>query len=192
MKYLKTLRFSFIPLFFLTTCHGTWPFYPDTNNPGLSRFTSRGYNIASSYINGRPYVNNGSYYPLLQKDSSGNAVDTLQFQWDLYSRDSKNMTAGYKNISFLLQVPASFNKTNFIAFNGQRFLNSVPFTIQDTSLNTLSGIGTLYFVSVTEDLSYSNEKYIKLSGLFDGNIGDSISITKGRFDFEIQENSLNF
>jgi hypothetical protein len=59
-------------------------------------------------------------------------------------------------------------------------------------MKTLRGMGTLYFVSVNEGLFESNEKYIKLSGLFDGNIGDSIVITKGRFDFQISEKTLNF
>ena len=68
----------------------------------------------------------------------------------------------------------------------------LPVTMQDTSLNKLSGVGTLYFVKVTEKQGYSNQKSINLSGLFDANIGDSILITKGRFDFDIEEDRLNF
>jgi hypothetical protein len=68
----------------------------------------------------------------------------------------------------------------------------VPVTLTDTSQNKLSGVATLYFVTVTEVMESSNQKYIKMSGLFDGNIGDSIFISKGRFDFEIDEGRLNF
>jgi hypothetical protein len=64
--------------------------------------------------------------------------------------------------------------------------------IQDSSLKAISGTANLYFVSVNEDLSYPPQKYIRLSGLFDGNIGDTVLITKGRFDFEVNENNLNF
>lgn len=191
MKNLKAFHFSFIPLFFLTTCHFS-VFYPDTDDRGLSRFTSRGYNVASAYINNRPFRNTGPFAPLLHKDSTGNPVDTLVFTWGLYPNDTVRVTSAYNNISFVMPVPQSFNKTSLLAFNGQRFLNSIPVTIQDTSMKTLSGMGTLYFVSVTEGLFDSNEKYIKLSGLFDGNIGDSIIITKGRFDFQISEKTLNF
>lgn len=191
MKYFKSFHLFFIPLFFLTTCH-TWNFYPDPDDQGLSRFTSRGYNIATGYINERPFRNAGSYDPLLRKDSSTNAIDTLRFTWTLYPNDSVNAVSKYQNISFLLAVPQSFNKSDLLSFNGQRFLNTAIVTLQDSSLKTISGRGNLYFVLVNEGQAYSNQKSIKLSGLFDGNIGDSVLITKGRFDFEIGENALNF
>lgn len=191
MKYFKRFHLSFIPLFFLTTCR-FWNFYNDPDDPGLSRFTSRGYNIATSYINGRPFKNMGPYYPLLHKDSTGNTIDTLEFTWMLYPNDTSNINASYKNISFSLPVTASFTKNDFLAFNGHRFLNSVPVTLQDSSSKIISGIGSLYFVSVSENVASPNYRYIKLSGLFDGKIGDSVFITKGRFDFEIGENTLNF
>lgn len=191
MNFFKPFHLSFIPLFFLTTCH-FWNFYPDTDDPGLSRFTSRGYNIATSYINGNPFRNIGQYYPLLKKDSTGNSIDTLQFTWELYPNDLPNRSSAYKNISFLLPVPASFTKNDFLAFNGHRFANSVWVNLQDSSSKIISGIGSLYFVSVSESLVSPGYSYITLSGLFDGKIGDSVLITKGRFDFEIGENTLNF
>jgi hypothetical protein len=184
MKNFKRFHLSIIPLVFLTTCH-IWNFYPDTDDPGLSRFTSRGYNVSTSYINGSTYMNTGSFDPLLYKDSTGNSVDTLRFSWSLASNS-------FNYISFLLPVPQSFNKTSLLAFNRQRFLNSVPITLRDSSFKTITGLGSLYFVSVTESGSDPAQKYIKLSGLFDGNIGDSVNITKGRFDFEIKESTLNF
>ena len=191
MNYSKNFHLFFIPLVFLTTCHFS-NFYPDPDDPGLSRFTSRGYNVATTYVNGKSFVNTGSFTPILQKDSTGSTVDTLHFKWNIYRNDSTYLKSGYQSISFLLPVPSVFNKTNLLAFNGQRFLNSVPVTLQDSSLRNFSGIATLYFVSVSETNYSSNQKYIKLSGIFDGNIGDSIHITKGRFDFEIYEDYLNF
>ena len=191
MNYSKNFHLFFIPLVFLTTCHVS-NFYPDPDDPGLSRFTSRGYNVASTYIDGKPFVNTGSFYPILQKDSTGNTIDTLHFKWDLHPNDTTFENSAYESISFLMPVPSSFNKTNLMAFNGQRFSNSVPVTLKDSSMRNFSGIATLYFVSVSETNYSSTQKYIKLSGLFDGNIGDSIYITKGRFDFEIYEDDLNF
>lgn len=191
MKLFNSLRLSFIPLFFLTTCHFS-SFYPDPDNPGLSRFTARGYNVASTYINDSPLVNVASYYPLLHKDSTGTPVDTLQFTWALYASDLVSINSAYSSISFLLPVPQSFNKNDFLGFSGRRFLNSIIVTLQDSSMQTVSGSASLYFVSVSEALADPNQKYLRLSGLFDGNIGDSVFITKGRFDFEIDQSYLNF
>lgn len=170
-------------------------FFPDPDNPGLSRFTSRGYGVASNYINGKSFINTASNFPLLQKDSTGNSIDTLTFKWSIFPNDyGINNTSIYQNIAFLIAVPQSFNKNDLLGFNGQRFLNShVAVQIQrDSLLTTISGLSNLYFVSITEDLSNPLGRNIKLSGLFNGNIGDSVSITNGRFDFEIPENQLNF
>lgn len=90
-----------------------------------------------------------------------------------------------------MPVPQSFNKTSLLAFNRQRFLNSEAVTLEDSTGKMITGTATLYFVSVNEAI-LSDQKYIQLSGLFDGNIGDSVFIKKGRFDFEINESSLNF
>lgn len=178
-----------------TECNRGNNFFPDPDDPGLSRFTSRGYNVATAYINDVSFGNNGQSYSLLQKDSSASAIDTLKFAWPLYSINALINNFTYQNISFLMPVSSSFNKNDLLALNGQRLLNSVKVVvqkIQDTSLETISGIANLYFVSVKENLSYPPQKYIRLSGLFDGNIGDTVLITKGRFDFEVNENDLNF
>lgn len=192
MKIFKTLHLSFIPLVLLTTCNSYWSFYPDQDDRGLSRFTSRGYNVASNYINGNSFSIMGGNNIFLQKDSSGNAIDTLKLSWGLYPNDYGPKVYSYKNISFNLPVSSSFDKNNLLALKGTKFLNSVPVTLLDSSLNILSGTGTLYFVAVSEQVFASDQKNIKLSGLFDGNIGDSVRITKGRFDFSIDEKDLNF
>lgn len=194
MKFKYCIILSCIPFLMSTECHRN-SFFPDPDDPGLSRFTSRGSYIATAYINDAPFVNVGSYYPLLQKDSSAGSIDTLKFAWSLYPSDLGNHKSIYQNISFLLPISSSFNKNDLLSLNGQRLLNSVGVVvqeIQDTSLKAISGTANLYFVSVKEDLSYPPQKYIRLSGLFDGNIGDTVLITKGRFDFEVNENNLNF
>lgn len=180
-------------LFIYTECRRNY-FFPDPDNSGLSRFTSRGYNIATNYINDMPVKNIGGY-PLLLKDSSASPIDTLKFTWSLYPSNTPQDYSIYKSISFLIPIPLSFNKNDLLAFNQQRFLNLTHVVIQelqDSSLKAIVGAANLYFVSVNEDLSYPPQKYIRLSGLFDGNIGDTVLITKGRFDFELNESDLNF
>jgi hypothetical protein len=49
------------------------------------------------------------------------------------------------------------------------------------------GTSNLYFIKIHLDTSA-----LYFSGLFDGKIGDSIVITKGRFDFKIDKNAINF
>jgi hypothetical protein len=183
-----------IPFLMSTECRRD-NFFPDPDDSGLSRFTSRGYNVATNYINDVPFRNIGPYYPLLQKDSSGSVIDTLKFAWPLYPVNTLRNNFIYKNISFLIPISSSFNKNDLLSLNGQRLLNSAEVVvqkIQDSSLEAISGNANLYFVSVNEDLSYPPQKYIRLSGVFDGNIGDTVLITKGRFDFEVNENDLNF
>lgn len=188
MKYKYLLLLICSPIFMATQCNRS-TFFPDPDDPGLSRFTSRGTNVASAYINNDPYLAYASNYnTLLSKDSTGNSIDTLKFALDL----SPHSGAIYQNISFQIPVSATFNKSDLLAFNGQRFLNPTRVVIKDISLNSISGSANLYFVSVTENLSFPPQKYIRLSGLFNGNIGDSVNITKGRFDFDVNENNLNF
>ncbi len=192
LKYLIIL--ICIPFLMATECRRS-NFFSDPDDPGLSRFTSRGYNIATAYINDLPLVNVASYSPLLQKDSSGSSIDTLKFTWALYPSNLGNSISIYRNISFLIPITSSFNKNDLLSFNGQRFLNATKVIVQekqDTSFKSISGNASLYFVSVKEDLSYPPQKYIRLSGVFDGNIGDTVLITKGRFDFEVNEKELNF
>lgn len=190
MNYFKTFHLFLIPLVLLTTCH--FPnFYSDPDDQGLSRFTSRGYNVASVYINDKPFRDAGSQFPLLRKDSTGNSMDTLHFAWQLYPNDFPVGPLAYRNIAFLLPVSSSFNQNNLLAFNGQRFSNSIPITLQDSTAKTIAGTATLYFVAVSQ-AALGDQTYIKLSGLFEGKIGDSVIIKKGRFDFQINKNDLNF
>ncbi|MEO6894859.1 MAG: hypothetical protein ABI136_07445, partial [Ginsengibacter sp.] len=57
----------------------------------------------------------------------------------------------------------------------------------------LTGKSNLYFINIKYNTSGDGSKHTySFSGLFNGNIGDSILITKGRFDFEIDAGQINF
>ncbi|HLY71689.1 MAG TPA: hypothetical protein VKR53_18275 [Puia sp.] len=84
---------------------------------------------------------------------------------------------------------------DFLALNGQRISsNTNKIAIEafnDTTFELLSGTGNIYFVKINiEDAT--GERKIAFCGLFDGTIGDSILITKGRFDFNIPATNFNF
>ena len=76
---MKRYQFLFIALIFFASC-GKRNFFPDQDDPGLSLLTAHGFNIASNYINGQPYVNpfggilRGNYLPLLQKVASTDSL----------------------------------------------------------------------------------------------------------------------
>ena len=80
--------------------------------------------------------------------------------------------------------------------NGKRFspdTNAIAVNYQYNYLETIAGKSNVYFI----DIKYSNpgtgsKSTYSFSGLFDGNIGDSILITKGRFDFEIDADQIQF
>lgn len=196
---MKRYQFLFIILVFFASC-GKRNFFPDQDDPGLSLLTAHGFNIASNYINGQPYVNpfggilRGNYLPLLQKVASTDILDTLSLSWPIEPNDGTSIpNSKYYFISLLLPVSKSFNKQDFLSFNGQRFASdSARIYLQTNNFNNrLWGKGNLYFVEIKPDDLINPNSYI-ISGLFDGNIGDSILVTKGRFDFRIAINSLNF
>lgn len=188
---MKSTYLVFITAFFLTTCHFS-SFYSDTDDPGLSRFTSRGYNVASVYINEKPFFCEGSIYFSIFKQPSGNTTDTLQITFRLWPNDSSlSSQINSKSLYFSMPVPSSFNKNNLIAFSGRRFLNTVPIAIKDSAGNMNYGMSTLYFVSVKEEI-FTYSKYLKISGLFDARLDNGEKISKGRFDMEIDEKDLNF
>jgi hypothetical protein len=200
MKQFKYLFIITIFLFFFAGC-AKRNFFPDTDDPGLSLLTSHGYNVATNYINGKPYINpfggsfRGNYLPTFTKIVTNSTFDTLSASWLIVPNDgSTNYNFPYQNISLLMPIPKSFSKKDFLLMGGKRLLNTNTIQIQSYSnfpSGQLSGTANVYFVKITTDsLNYTN--YLSISGLFDGNIGDSILITKGRFDFEINADNLNF
>ncbi len=202
-KY-KTLLLCFTILFI--GC-GKRNFYPDEDDPGLSRFTSRGYNIATMYINNNAYIN--TYHtgiifggitnsvPTLTLISTDSTSNTLIMSWPIELNNGSDTTylSPYQTISLLMPVPKSFNKVDFIAMRGTRFAsntNAIELQPFRYSNDSLSGFSNIYFVKINPIQINDSTNYLELSGLFNGNIGDSILITKGRFDFKIDANQIKF
>ena len=189
----------------LASC-GKRNFFPDENNPGLSRLTSRGYNIATMYINDIPYINTykkqllggvANSVPTVSLISTGSSFDTLSIYWEIERNDTSNFyNPSYHSISLLMPVPKNFTSNDFLAMTGQRFANNNDAITLNSFVNypdSLHGISNIYFVKIQYINSPSTStKTYAFSGLFDGKIGDSILITKGRFDFEIDASQIKF
>lgn len=173
-------------------------FYPDPDDSGLSILSSHGFNIASLYINNVPYINpykrgilggvvNSA--PSVHKILTGSTFDTLSLSWFISKNDnSTRYNSPYHNISLLIPVSKSFSINDFIALSGKRLPANANGILVNSFYNTSNpGTSNLYFVKISLDTSA-----LYFSGLFDGKIGDSIVISKGRFDFKIDKNAINF
>lgn len=182
-------------------------FFPDPDDPGLSMLTSHGFNIATVYINEVPYINPYKKFflggvvntvPTLTKINTNSTFDTLSLSWAIQINDSTGAyDSPYRYISLLMPVSKSFTKRDLIAINGQRFSSDSGKVILQSSnyspSDTLSGFSNIYFVKINQTQpSDTSAPRLFLSGLFNGNIGDSILITKGRFDFVISTHDINF
>lgn len=201
-KY-KTLLACLIIL--LIGC-GKRNFFPDEDDPGLSRLTSRGYNIATMYINNVPYINlyqkplfGGiiNRLPTINLISTSSPFDTLNISWEIEINDSSNSyNQPYHSISLLIPVSKNFTAHDFLGMNGERLAldnNAIVINSFDNYSDTLAGKSNLYFINIHYNLPPNSFKgTYSLSGLFNGNIGDSILISKGRFDFEIDADKVNF
>src|SRR5579875_1988593 len=128
----RTVQFFtlFLILCVITACYKR-NFYEDPNNPGLSRFTSRDYDVASAYINNQPWVtgyfNNfkGPYpsYILLNRDTT--AKDTLNIIWQ-GNFDNDTVFASkswyrYRNVIVSIPVNKGFSVNDFLSWNGKVF-----------------------------------------------------------------------
>ena len=92
-----------------------------------------------------------------------------------------------------MPVPKSFTQNDLLQISGKRFdSNQIQINSYVNQPYALSGTSNIYFVQLKIDKSVTPSSYYIISGLFDGNIGDSILVTKGRIDFEIDGNTLNF
>ncbi|MDQ2864488.1 MAG: hypothetical protein M3R50_12750 [Bacteroidota bacterium] len=178
-------------------------FFPDEDDPGLSRFTSRGYNIATAYINNVPYINpfhkfiigGSNSVPTLRKVITNSMADTLSLSWDIGINDNSQASYNgqYHSISLLMPIPKSFNQSNFLQLSGTRSdSNQIQINSSVNQPYTLAGTSNIYFVQLKIDKSITLPVHYIITGLFDGNIGDTILVTKGRFDFEIDASTLNF
>jgi hypothetical protein len=175
-------------------------FFEDVDDPGLSRFTSRGYNVASAYINNEAWVNyfnsaSGPSPMLIFLDTATTAKDSLYLQWE---GDINNSLFSERNRTYLtisLPVKRGFSVDDFLNWNAKSFpSDSTTVTIslgdfsQPNSGLGISGKGKIYFVNIQQ--LENNPNIFELSGLFEGNIGDSVIIKKGRFDY--RSSIMNF
>jgi hypothetical protein len=80
--------------------------------------------------------------------------------------------------------------------NGKRFASDTNAIAINSFYNypaSLAGRSNLYFIKVDYNFPPNGPSATySFSGLFDGKIGDSILITKGRFDFKIDANQIHF
>jgi hypothetical protein len=212
-KYLYRLLLLVGVFFSITGCQPVRNLYPYPYNPGLSKFTARGYGIVSTYINDSPYVNPYSGYSFYGPPAFGNAqvaltinhtsttFDTLEISW--YVTPNFSATSyyyGYSYIDFFMPVPKSFSEDDLLSWRLKRFPEddttetvSVGITSNGNYNSTpLLGPGSIYFVRIDpQGTAGAPQQYI-FSGLFQGTTGDSLHITKGRFDFIITPSTLNY
>jgi len=168
-------------------------FFEDVDDPGLSRFTSRGYNVASAYINNEAWVNyfnsaSGPSPMLIFLDTATTAKDSLYIQWE---GDINNSLFSERNRTYLtisLPVKRGFSVDDFLSWNAKTFPSdstTVTISLSDFSEPNsglgISGTGKIYFVKIQQRID--NKNSFDLSGLFEGKIGDSVIIRKGRFDY---------
>ena len=181
-------------------------FFPDPDDPGLSRLTSRGYNIVTMYINNVPYINPyrtplfggfSNSLPTITKRITNSTLDTLQISWQIETNNSSaSYNQPYHSISLLLPVSKDFTAHDFLSMNGKRFspdTNAIAVNYVYNYPDALTGKSNLYFIDIKYNTPQTGSKNTySFSGLFNGNIGDSVLITKGRFDFEIDADQIQF
>jgi hypothetical protein len=190
-------------------------FYPDQDDPGLSRLTSYGYNIATNYINGVAYINpyndpsyfgfgGGNTIPTFGKIlGKGTTDDTLALSWPIEKNTQYTISNLYINL--LIIVPKNFAMSDFVALSGKRYTDSTNrismssnyyyssyyttygASYPDYSDSSGQGTSNIYFINISQ-LSSGD---ITMTGLFNGNIGDT-TITDGRFDFYLPSSSIHY
>ncbi|HET6995713.1 MAG TPA: hypothetical protein VFI06_12060 [Chitinophagaceae bacterium] len=194
---LKNLLLIFLLSFELTGCYKR-NFYEDPDDPGLSRFTNRSYNVTSAYINSEPWVSvfsgslSGAYHTSIFWDSTSASRDTLHITWrGEFSDQSLSFLSPWSDwrfLSFSMPVKKNFSKEDFLGFNGKIFpADSTTVTVTLSPYEfispapSVSGTGKIYFVKVNAG---PHDREFTISGLFEGTLG-SVLITKGRFDYRI-------
>src|SRR6185312_12710090 len=159
-----------ILLLLLTGCEKR-NFFPDEDNPGLSRFTSRGYNIVTAYINNVPYINpyhnsvfggGSNTVPMLGKISTNSAFDTLSISWQIGINENgqASFNSTYYSISLLIPIPKSFNQNNFLQLSGVRSdSNQIQLNSFINQPSSLAGKSNIYFVQIKVDNSIMSSTY---------------------------------
>ena len=146
--------------------------YPDTDDPGLSRFTSHGYNIATTYINGDAYINpflgtlRGNALPGISKLSTADPLDSLIISWqlELNTDITPPPNSPYQNIVLKLPISKSFTVRDFLLWTGQRFSldsNAVDLNSFNDPRNRKTGPANIFFVKINIDNSNTSSLHTK-------------------------------
>jgi hypothetical protein len=126
-------------------------------------------------------------------------LDTLSIFWTNLPGDTSytGTFLDYNFLYILIPVPKDFSASAVLAWNGALFATNsgTGVTIKlnndyppDSASNDPAGIYFIQMVPVGRDTS--GQYYF--SGIFEGRIGNSISITKARFDFRIDPSQIQF
>lgn len=207
---MKRSLFIFITILLFYSCKKSF-FYEDPYNSGLSIFSSKNYNVCSAYINDSAWISEYnppsifSFTPYrspiyLSVDTINNPQsDTLNLVWYggfNYSPPGFISFQGQFYLTFAFPVKKNFTKVDFLNWNGKLFpegttsatvlFSSLPYYYANNS-SQINGSGKIYFVRI----SPQSNNGISLSGLFEGNIGDTILIKKGRFDFLLDSSQVH-
>lgn len=164
-------------------------FIPDPFNQALSMLTTSQTNTGTCLINDVPFINYwpesgaGGFgripYPRITGYVIPNQPDSIDFSWQIGQRkNGKFVNGAYDNISIRIPAPLGASFKTLMSWRGKRFASNECKVYLNYSLQ---GSANIYFVAIDQKSQASDHIYI--SGLFDGNIGDSIHITKGRFDY---------
>lgn len=199
-------RLSFLfPLLLLIGSCTPKPFFEDPSDPGLTRFTNRGYDAGSAYINDQAWVTGYSSFggtdASLIADTNLNRKDSLYLSFTgEYKPGLPGLQPEWRNyyqLLIALPVKKNFSLGDFLQWNGRLFpADTTQVTIYlsngfpPEAPSFVRGSGKIYFTHI-QALSDPTQ-ILGMAGLFEGKIGDSISITRGRFDFRLGENQLIF
>ena len=178
----------------LPCCHKS-NFFEDPNHRGLSRFTNRGYDVASAYINSQPWVSEFSVYngpapPAIYLDTSSQQ-DTLYIQWRGDYSSSPPYPSFYWNyVTMSIPVKKNFTLNDFLSWDNKIFdSTTATISLDDRQIGPgwfrsgFLGKGKIYFVRI-EPRPLPGVDF-RVSGLFEGNIDTSFVISEGRFDYDV-------
>jgi hypothetical protein len=185
-------------------CNKRRNFYEDTDDPGLSRLTSRGYDIITCYVNGEPYINPYQHYLFgganttvsIQKIETASAKDTLRISCDLRKAGTDLSNTPSYNLAILVPVEKGFSFKDFEGLEGRRFpydsTTKISIQFSESFTSTTSDSASIYFIKTAPPNNTNASNGFSFSGLFEGKIEPATYITKGRFDFMLYPANINF
>jgi len=198
---LRNIVAIIIVIMVLPCCHKS-NFFEDPNHSGLSRFTNRGYDVASAYINNQPWVSGFSAYngpapPAIYLDTTSTQQDTLYIQWQGdYSSNPVYPSFYWSYVTMSIPVKKNFTLNDFLSWNNKIFdSTTVTISLDDRpvgpgwSSSGFVGKGKIYFIRI-EPRPVPGVDF-RFSGLFEGKIDATFVISEGRFDYDVSRGFHN-